>query len=237
MFLEPDPLGPVDSPNLYQAFGFDGMNVVDPWGMETKMIGLRAGRPILENDQEVIVFASEHPENQPEASTEDELTSENENDTEPTITEKLESQPKEGQMVDVLFSGFVEPFIPCAEPFRVRYDRSLLELREGTNEGLMSLAGMGAKSRGGVWVANRVGTSTVFGYGRNLWKSGLRTFSVRAAGGALASSTLGGLLVEPAFRIGVKAGAAINVQIVEPYLNPCRRADYEKPDDPDTGQN
>jgi hypothetical protein len=24
----------VDSPNLYQAFGFDGMNVVDPWGME-----------------------------------------------------------------------------------------------------------------------------------------------------------------------------------------------------------
>ena len=32
-FLEPDPLGPVDSPNLYQAFGFDGLNVVDPWGM------------------------------------------------------------------------------------------------------------------------------------------------------------------------------------------------------------
>ena len=32
-FLEMDPLGPVDSPNLYQAFGFDGMNVVDPWGM------------------------------------------------------------------------------------------------------------------------------------------------------------------------------------------------------------
>jgi RHS repeat-associated protein len=32
LFLEPDPLGPVDSPNLYQAFGFDGMNVVDPWG-------------------------------------------------------------------------------------------------------------------------------------------------------------------------------------------------------------
>jgi RHS repeat-associated protein len=35
LFLEPDPLGPVDSPNLYQAFGFDGMNVVDPWGMMT----------------------------------------------------------------------------------------------------------------------------------------------------------------------------------------------------------
>ena len=32
-FLEPDPLGPVDSPNLYQAFGFDGLNVTDPWGM------------------------------------------------------------------------------------------------------------------------------------------------------------------------------------------------------------
>ena len=32
LFLEPDPLGPVDSPNLYQAFGFDGLNVVDPWG-------------------------------------------------------------------------------------------------------------------------------------------------------------------------------------------------------------
>jgi len=32
LFLEPDPLGPVDSPNLYQAFGFDGMNVVDPFG-------------------------------------------------------------------------------------------------------------------------------------------------------------------------------------------------------------
>jgi RHS repeat-associated protein len=31
-FLEPDPLGPVDSPNLYQAFGFDGLNVRDPWG-------------------------------------------------------------------------------------------------------------------------------------------------------------------------------------------------------------
>jgi hypothetical protein len=31
-FLEPDPLGPVDSPNLYQAFGFDGMNVTDPYG-------------------------------------------------------------------------------------------------------------------------------------------------------------------------------------------------------------
>jgi RHS repeat-associated protein len=36
LFLEPDPLGPVDSPNLYQAFGFDGMNVVDPWGMVLK---------------------------------------------------------------------------------------------------------------------------------------------------------------------------------------------------------
>ena len=34
LFLEPDPLGPVDSPNLYQAFGFDGLNVVDPWGMK-----------------------------------------------------------------------------------------------------------------------------------------------------------------------------------------------------------
>ena len=31
-FLEPDPLGPVDSPNLYQAFGFDGLNVTDPFG-------------------------------------------------------------------------------------------------------------------------------------------------------------------------------------------------------------
>jgi RHS repeat-associated protein len=35
LFLEPDPLGPVDSPNLYQAFGFDGLNVTDPSGMET----------------------------------------------------------------------------------------------------------------------------------------------------------------------------------------------------------
>ena len=35
LFLQPDPLGPVDSPNLYQAFGFDGMNVVDPWGKQT----------------------------------------------------------------------------------------------------------------------------------------------------------------------------------------------------------
>jgi RHS repeat-associated protein len=33
LFLEPDPLGPVDSPNLYQAFGFDAGNVTDPWGM------------------------------------------------------------------------------------------------------------------------------------------------------------------------------------------------------------
>ena len=32
LFLEPDPLGPVDSPNLYQAFGFDGLNVRDPFG-------------------------------------------------------------------------------------------------------------------------------------------------------------------------------------------------------------
>jgi len=32
-FIEPDPLGPVDSPNLYQAFGFDGLNVRDPWGL------------------------------------------------------------------------------------------------------------------------------------------------------------------------------------------------------------
>ncbi|NOZ94000.1 MAG: hypothetical protein GXP47_04550, partial [Acidobacteria bacterium] len=31
-FLEPDPLGPLDSPNLYQAFGFDGLNVRDPFG-------------------------------------------------------------------------------------------------------------------------------------------------------------------------------------------------------------
>ncbi|HHQ49723.1 MAG TPA: hypothetical protein ENK19_12675, partial [Acidobacteria bacterium] len=31
-FLELDPLGPVDSPNLYQAFGFDGLNVRDPFG-------------------------------------------------------------------------------------------------------------------------------------------------------------------------------------------------------------
>ncbi len=35
LFLEPDPLGPVDSPNLYQAFGFDGLNVVDPYGLES----------------------------------------------------------------------------------------------------------------------------------------------------------------------------------------------------------
>ena len=35
LFLEPDPLGPVDSPNLYQAFGFDGLNVRDPWGLQT----------------------------------------------------------------------------------------------------------------------------------------------------------------------------------------------------------
>jgi RHS repeat-associated protein len=34
-FLEPDPLGPVDSPNLYQGFGFDGLNLVDPMGLAT----------------------------------------------------------------------------------------------------------------------------------------------------------------------------------------------------------
>jgi hypothetical protein len=34
LFIEPDPLGPVDSPNLYQAFGFDGLNVRDPWGAQ-----------------------------------------------------------------------------------------------------------------------------------------------------------------------------------------------------------
>jgi RHS repeat-associated protein len=32
-FLEPDPLGPVDSPNLYAAFGFDALSVTDPWGL------------------------------------------------------------------------------------------------------------------------------------------------------------------------------------------------------------
>lgn len=32
-FIQPDPLGPVDSPNLYQAFGFDGLDVRDPWGL------------------------------------------------------------------------------------------------------------------------------------------------------------------------------------------------------------
>jgi RHS repeat-associated protein len=32
-FLEPDPLGPVDSPNLYQAFSFDTLSVTDPWGL------------------------------------------------------------------------------------------------------------------------------------------------------------------------------------------------------------
>jgi RHS repeat-associated protein len=31
-FLEPDPLGPVDSPNLYAAFGFDALSVTDPFG-------------------------------------------------------------------------------------------------------------------------------------------------------------------------------------------------------------
>jgi len=32
-FLEPDPLGPVDSPNLYQAFGYDSFSVTDPLGL------------------------------------------------------------------------------------------------------------------------------------------------------------------------------------------------------------
>ena len=32
-FLEPDPLGPVDSPNLYQAFSLDSFNVTDPFGL------------------------------------------------------------------------------------------------------------------------------------------------------------------------------------------------------------
>ncbi len=32
-FIQPDPLGPVDSPNLYQAFGFDAFNVTDPFGL------------------------------------------------------------------------------------------------------------------------------------------------------------------------------------------------------------
>ena len=31
-FLSPDPLGPLDAPSLYQAFGWDGSNVTDPWG-------------------------------------------------------------------------------------------------------------------------------------------------------------------------------------------------------------
>ncbi len=35
-FLELDPLGPVDSPNLYQAFGFDGLNVTDPYGLKLR---------------------------------------------------------------------------------------------------------------------------------------------------------------------------------------------------------
>jgi RHS repeat-associated protein len=35
-FLEPDPLGPVDSPNLYQAFSFDALSVTDPWGLERR---------------------------------------------------------------------------------------------------------------------------------------------------------------------------------------------------------
>jgi RHS repeat-associated protein len=35
-FLEPDPLGPVDSPNLYAAFGFDALSVTDPWGLERR---------------------------------------------------------------------------------------------------------------------------------------------------------------------------------------------------------
>ena len=34
-FLQPDPLGPVDSTNLYQAFNFDPFNVTDPAGLST----------------------------------------------------------------------------------------------------------------------------------------------------------------------------------------------------------
>ena len=34
-FIEPDPIGPVDSPNQYQAFGFDGLNVTDPSGLNS----------------------------------------------------------------------------------------------------------------------------------------------------------------------------------------------------------
>jgi RHS repeat-associated protein len=46
LFLEPDPLGPVDSPNLYQAFGFDGLNVVDPFGAQEIVEKSQAARVV-----------------------------------------------------------------------------------------------------------------------------------------------------------------------------------------------
>jgi filamentous hemagglutinin len=35
-FLQPDPLGPIDSPNLYQAFGLDPQNNTDPMGLRKR---------------------------------------------------------------------------------------------------------------------------------------------------------------------------------------------------------
>ena len=48
-FLSPDPLGPVDSPNLYQAFLFDGGSVRDPYGFQSVFefqLDEQAGLPV-----------------------------------------------------------------------------------------------------------------------------------------------------------------------------------------------
>jgi len=58
-FLQIDPLGPVDSPNLYQAFGFDAFNVTDPFGLQELEVSLVPDGSLLSYVQPEWVVDSE----------------------------------------------------------------------------------------------------------------------------------------------------------------------------------
>jgi len=59
-FLQPDPLGPVDSPNLYQAFGFDALNNTDPFGLRGIVVSPRVSARSGQNYRNQVAAAQQH---------------------------------------------------------------------------------------------------------------------------------------------------------------------------------
>ena len=126
-------MGAVDSPNLYAFVGWGPHMGTDPMGLDSTLVDWRGGVPVWLEDDEVKVTPDDQSNGEIVETSDDQDDPSGSPSDAGDIMERLDRQPKEATMNDVLKSGFVDPHLPCVDSFSARYNESWEQLTTGLN--------------------------------------------------------------------------------------------------------